>query len=586
MQQYQAPLRDMRYVIEDWLRAPQAWQEMPAMAELDSELAEQILEEAARFASDVLAPLNASGDQQGCLYANGEVRTPNGFPAAYKAFAEAGWPALAVRVEDGGQGLPQLLNAALLEMFYACNHAWAMYTGIAHGAYECLRHHAPEWLRQRYLPGIVSGELLPTMCLSEPQAGSDVGLLRTRAEPNADGSHRITGNKIFASGGEHDLTTNILHLVLARLPDAPAGSRGISIFVVPKLLDDGSRNAVHCDGIEHKMGIRASATCALRFDGAHGWLLGKANQGLAAMFVMMNSARLYVGMQGLGHTEAAWQSAMGYAAERRQMRAVKRPTGSPVAEADPIHYHPAMRHTLLNLRAHSEGMRMLGYWVAHLLDQSEYAADPEQRQQSTELAMLLTPLVKAYFTEQGFQQASAALQVFGGYGYSQEYPIEQTLRDSRIAMIYEGTNEIQANDLLLRKVLRNPSTALPALLALYRGEASLASESPEWSEAAESLIEQCDQLEQTIEEIRKAEAQDPEAPYRSAGDFLHWLAVLSLGYVWLRAARVSQGREDDPIHASKQESARYYFSFCLPKAKHHAALVQVGLATILPFLPD
>jgi len=245
-----------------------------------------------------------------------------------------------------------------------------------------------------------------------------------------------------------------------------------------------------------------------------------------------------------------------------------------------------MRHTLLNLRAHSEGMRMLGYWVAHLLDQSEYAADPEQRQQSTELAMLLTPLVKAYFTEQGFQQASAALQVFGGYGYSQEYPIEQTLRDSRIAMIYEGTNEIQANDLLLRKVLRNPSTALPALLALYRGEASLASESPEWSEAAESLIEQCDQLEQTIEEIRKAEAQDPEAPYRSAGDFLHWLAVLSLGYVWLRATRVSQGREDDPIHASKQESARYYFSYCLPKAKHHAALVQVGLATILPFLPD
>lgn len=584
MQHYQAPLRDMRYVIEDWLQAPQAWQEMPGMASLDSELAEQILEEAARFASGVLAPLNASGDRQGCRYADGEVRTPDGFPAAYRAFVEAGWPALAVKVEDGGQGLPQLLNAALLEMVYACNHAWAMYTGIAHGAYECLRHHAPDWLRQRYLPDIASGELLPTMCLSEPQAGSDVGLLRTRAVPSDDGCHLISGSKIFASGGEHDLTENILHLVLARLPDAPDGSRGISLFVVPKLLEDGSRNAVHCNGIEHKMGIRGSATCALRFEGARGWLLGEANQGLAAMFVMMNSARLYVGMQGLGHTEAAWQSAMGYAAERRQMRAVKRPEGSPATEADPINYHPAMRHTLFNLRTHSEGMRMLGYWVAHLLDQAEHSANPQQRQQSAELAMLLTPLVKAYFTEQGFLQASAALQVFGGYGYSQEYPIEQTLRDSRIAMIYEGTNEIQANDLLLRKVLRNPSATLPSLLALYRQETSLGLAIPEWREAAESLSEQCDQLEQAVEKIRLAEALDPEAPYRSAGDFLHWLAVLSLGYVWLRAARVSQGREDDPIHAKKQESARYFFSFCLPKAKHHAALVQAGLVTTLPFL--
>lgn len=586
MQHYQAPLRDMRYVIEDWLQAPQDWQKMPVMTGLDRELAAQVLEEAARFTSGVLAPINAAGDQQGCRYENGKVHTPIGFHEAYKAFAEAGWPALAARIEDGGQGLPQLLNAALLEMCYACNHAWSMYTGIAHGAYECLRHHAPEWLRRRYLPGIVSGELLPTMCLSEPQAGSDVGLLRTRAEPNDDGSHRISGNKIFASGGEHDLTDNILHLVLARLPDAPAGSRGISLFVVPKRLDDGSHNAVYCDGIEHKMGIRASATCTLRFEGACGWLLGHAHQGLAAMFVMMNSARLYVGMQGLGHTEAAWQSAMSYAAERRQMRALKRPAGSMAAEADPIHYHPAMRHTLLSLRTQSEGMRMLGYWVAHLLDQSEYAADQEQRRQSTELATLLTPLVKAYFTEQGFQQASAALQVFGGYGYSQEYPIEQTLRDSRIAMIYEGTNEIQANDLLLRKVLRNPCATLPTLMALYRTEASMAVENPAWRDGAESLIEQCDQLERSVEDIRAAEARDPEAPYRSAGDFLQWLAVLSLGYVWLRAARVSQGREDDPIHSSKQESARYFLSFCLPKARHHAAMVKIALEVTLPFLRD
>lgn len=584
MQHYHSPLRDMRYVIEDWLQAPQAWRTMPAMETLDSGLAEQILEEAARFASDVLAPINANGDRQGCHYAHGQVRTPDGFPAAYQAFVEGGWPALAARPEDGGQGLPQVLNVALLEMLYACNHAWAMYPGIAHGAYECLRNHAPEWLRQRYLPDIVSGTLLPTMCLSEPQAGSDVGLLRTRAERADDGSYRISGNKIFASGGEHDLTDNILHLVLARLPDAPTGSRGISLFVVPKVLADGSRNAVHCDGIEHKMGIRGSATCAMRFDGAHGWLLGEANQGLAAMFVMMNSARLYVGMQGLGHAEAAWQSALSYALERRQMRATKRPSDAPTAAADPIHYHPAMRHTLLGLRVHTEGMRMLGYWVAHLLDQSEHAAEPEQRQRCTDLTMLLTPLVKAYFTEQGFQRSSDALQVFGGYGYSQEYPIEQTLRDSRIAMIYEGTNEIQANDLMLRKVLRNPTGTLSTLMTLYREEAELGSAIPAWRASAESLIEQCVRLEEAVKAIRQAEAKDPEAPYRVAGDFLRWLAVLSLGYVWLRAARISRGREDDPLHASKQESARYFFNYCLPQAPYHASLVHTGLVAPLPFL--
>lgn len=586
MQHYQAPLRDMRYIIEDWLNAPSDWQKMPATAELDGELCEQILEEVSRFATGVLAPLNAQGDQEGCRFSDGEVSTAEGFSAAYKAYINAGWPTLSIRAEDGGQGLPQLLNVALLEMFYACNHAWAMYTGIAHGAYECLRHHAPDWLRERYLPGIVSGEILPTMCLTEPQAGSDVGLLRTRAEPSDNDSYRIFGSKIFASGGEHDLTPNILHLVLARLPNAPKGSKGISLFVVPKLLSDGKRNAVHCDGIEHKMGIRASATCSLRFDGAQGWLLGEPNQGLAAMFVMMNSARLYVGMQGLGHTEAAWQSAMGYAADRHQMRAVSRPVGSALADADPIHYHPAMRRTLLELRTRSEGMRMLGYWVAHLLDLAEHATEPEQRQQSNELSMLLTPLIKAFFTEQGFVQSSAALQVFGGYGYSQEYPIEQTLRDSRIAMIYEGTNEIQANDLLLRKVLRSRSNTLATLLDTYRQEASLAAQTPEWYASAQSVLEQCTQLEHAVEKIRQAETQDPEAPYRSAGDFLQWLAMLSLSYVWLRAAGVSQGRTDDPIHARKLESARFFFSYDMPKTQHHSAMVNACLEAPMPYLVD
>lgn len=586
MQHYQAPLRDMRYVIAEWLQAPEAWRNMPALATLDGNLSEQILEEAARFASGVLAPINASGDRQGCHLNEGKVRTPDGFAQAYQAFVEGGWPSLGAHPDDGGQGLPQVLSVALLEMLYACNHAWAMYTGIAHGAYECLRHHAPEAIRQRYLAAIVSGEILPTMCLSEPQAGSDVGLLRTRAERQADGSYRLTGNKIFASGGEHDLTENILHLVLARLPDAPPGSRGISLFVVPKLLDDGSQNAVFCDGIEHKMGIRGSATCAMRFDGAQGWLLGEANQGLAAMFVMMNSARLYVGMQGLGHSEAAWQSALSYASERRQMRAPKRPATAQVADADPIHFHPAMRRALLDLRVCSEGMRMLGYWVAHLLDEAEHAASSAQRERGKELSMLLTPLVKAYFTEQGFLQASNALQVFGGYGYVSEYPIEQTLRDSRIAMIYEGTNEIQANDLLLRKILRSPHNTLAELLALYRDEADSALNEVAWREPATALMKQCVRLEAAVNGIRQAETGDIEAPYRVAGDFLRWLALISLGYVWLRAARVSRGREDDPLHAEKLKSARYFFDRCLPQANHQATLVEIGISAYLPFIGD
>ncbi|WP_046785886.1 acyl-CoA dehydrogenase family protein [Pseudomonas putida] len=583
MEHYQAPLEDMRYVITDWLEAPATWARIPALQEVDAALTDQVLKEAARFSSSVIAPLNATGDRQGCRFAEGKVRTPDGFPAAYQAFVDAGWPALAAHTEDGGQGLPQLLNTALLEMLYACNHAWAMYTGIAHGAYECLRLYAPQWLRERYLPAIVSGEILPTMCLSEPQAGSDVGLLRTRAEPAGDDGYIICGSKIFASGGEHDLTQNILHLVLARLPGSPAGSRGISLFVVPKHLPDGSQNNIHCDGIEHKMGIRGSATCALRFDNALGWMLGEPNQGLAAMFAMMNSARLYVGMQGLGHAEAAWQSALTYALDRRQMRAVSKPAGAPEQEADPIHFHPALRHTLLELRVHTQGMRMLGYWVAHMLDISQYSNEAVERESCTALTLLLTPLIKAHFTERGFFSASAALQIFGGYGYCQEYPIEQTLRDSRIAMIYEGTNEIQANDLLLRKVLRGKGS-LGALMDLYRGEAALMADAAIWSEPARVFEQQTCRIEEAVEAIRQAESTDPEAPYRVAGAFLRWLAVLSEGYVWLRAVRVSCGNADSPIHAEKLESARYFFDYCMPKAAHQADQVRIGLKASLPFL--
>ena len=581
MWQYQAPLRDMQFVFEQWLQAPEAWQQMPAFEALDLPLACQVLEEAGRFSAQVLAPLNSSGDRQGCRFESGQVTTPDGFAQAYQAYVDGGWPALACAETFGGQGLPQLLDAALQEMLYASNHAWAMYTGIAHGAYLCLKTHAPEWIQQRYLPSIVSGETLPTMCLTEPQAGSDVGLLRCRAEPQDDGSYRLSGSKLFISGGEHDLTEDILHLVLARLPGAPAGSRGVSLFLVPKRLDGGLSNAVRCDGIEHKMGIKGSATCSLVFDGAQGWLIGEANRGLAAMFVMMNSARLHVGLQGLGHAESASQNASAYALERKQMRAPARPVGVEAEVADPIHYHPAMRRVLLELRAYAEGMRAVGYWAAHLLDQSEQAEDLPTRQRALQLAELLTPVIKAFFTEQGFRLASNALQVFGGYGYVSEFAIEQTLRDSRIAMIYEGSNEIQANDLLLRKVLGDEGRAFGQLLAVMREEAELACNDTRFGA---ELVQLCDKLETVQLEIADLAVTEREYPYRAAGDFLRLCGVALLAFSWARAARVSRLLPDsDPLRANKLETAGFFFAYLLPEADQCIAAIRAARAP-LPFV--
>ncbi|WP_295472413.1 acyl-CoA dehydrogenase family protein [uncultured Pseudomonas sp.] len=584
MWHYQAPLRDMQFVIEHWLQAPQAWSGNAAFEFLDAALAMQVVEQAGQFSHEVLAPLNARGDRQGCRFEAGCVQTPDGFAAAWQAYVEGGWPALACDPQLGGQGLPQLLEAAVQEMLYASNHAWAMYSGIAHGAYLCLKAHAPQWIQQRYLPGIVSGQCLPTMCLTEPQAGSDVGLLRCRAEPTAEGRYRISGSKLFISGGEHDLCEDILHLVLARLPDAPPGSRGISLFLVPRRLDDGAHNGVRCDGIEHKMGIKGSATCSLVFEAASGWLIGAPNQGLAAMFVMMNSARLHVGLQGLGHVEAAWQNAAQYARERRQMRAVQRPAGEPASAADPLHYHPAMRRTLLELRATSEGLRALGYWAAHLLDEAEHASEPAERAIAHQLTGLLTPIIKAYFTEQGFQQASRALQVFGGYGYVSEFAIEQTLRDSRIAMIYEGTNEIQANDLLLRKVLGDRGAALQQLLALLREEATAASTVAVCTALGQALQQRCQDLESAWQQITEQATLDAEYPYRAAGDFLPLCALVLLAFAWCRAARVAQALpEHDERRAAKLETAGFFFTWLLPQADRHLAGLHSARQP-LPFL--
>lgn len=568
---WKAPLLDMQFVLQHWLQADKAWQAMPPHADLDLNLAWQVLEQAARFTEQVLVPLNATGDRQGCRMEEGQVRTPHGFPAAYRAYIEAGWPALACALQFGGQGLPLVLDAALQEMLFASNHAWAMYTGIAHGAYQCLQAHASGQLQARYLPGIVSGEILPTMCLTEPQAGSDLGLLRCRAEPLGDGRYAITGNKLFISGGDHDLTRQIVHLVLARLPGAPTGSRGLSLLLVPKWLEDGQRNAVQCEGLEHKLGIRGSATCALRFEAASGWLVGQAHGGLAAMFVMMNSARLHVGLQGLAHAEAAWQCAREYAMARRQMNA----PGQPKGQADPIHLHPAMRRVLLELRVRSEGMRALGYWAAHWLDVAAAATDPGQRAKAATLAALLTPVIKAAFTEQGFTLASKALQVFGGYGYTCEFSIEQTLRDSRIAMIYEGTNEVQANDLLLRKVLGDGGAGMTLLLGELRKEAGTGM-------AAAVLQKVCAVLQGLLAEVMAKAAADPEYPYRAAGDFLQLCATALQAFAWARTERCLQALPvDAPLRLQKQESIGFFCNYLMLDFDRQVAAV-VAAAAPLP----
>jgi alkylation response protein AidB-like acyl-CoA dehydrogenase len=582
MWHYEPPLRDMRYVIEDVLGLPAQWAKLPAFADLDAETAQQVLDEAAKFARDVLAPTNAGGDLEGCRWTDGEVRTPTGFGEAYRAFVAAGWPALACAPDAGGQGLPQVLNAALFEMLAAANHAWTMYPGLLHGAYECLHAHASPELKAAYLGKVVSGEWLATMCLTEAQAGSDLGLLKTRAEPQADGSYRLRGNKIFISGGDHDLSDNIVHLVLARLHDAPAGTKGISLFLCPKFMPDGTRNALRCDGIEKKMGIKGSATCVMSLEGATGWLIGEPNRGLMAMFAMMNSARLHVAMQGLAHAENAHQNALRYAQERLQSRVAVRPEGTAAAPADPIALHPAVRRTLLRQRVLVEGSRLVAYESAHLLDVSEQSADTALRATAHAHVSLLTPVLKAFLTGNGFQIASDALQVFGGHGYIHDWGIEQCVRDSRIAMIYEGTNEIQAIDLLVRKLLPDGGAKFEALLAmLAAGLPAQAQHTP----AARAVI---GRLRDTTRAIVQDARTDVELPYRVADDFLRATGFMLIVQAWARTDAVSAeaARSADPFHAAKRATAQHCFAYVLPEFDHALQLVAAGCAPLaqLPVL--
>ena len=582
MWRFDPPLRDMRFVIDEVLGAPAAWAAMRDFDGLDSDTAAQVLEEAGRFASEVLFPTNSAGDLEGgCRWHDGHVTTPKGYREAYQAFVAGGWPALACDPACGGQGLPQLLNAALYEMLAATNHAWTMYPGLLHGAYEVLHQHATGWLRDLYLPKVTSGEWLSTMCLTEAHAGSDLGLLRTRAVPAEDGSYRLTGTKIFISGGDSDLTDNIVHLVLARLPDAPAGTKGLSLFLAPKFLPDGSRNAARCDGIEKKMGIKGSATCVMSFENATGWLLGEPNRGLAAMFLMMNAARLHVGLQGLGHLEIASQNALRYASERVQLRSPTKPADAPAGPADLIAFHPAMRRQLLTLQARTQAARVLAYWAGQALDEQASHPDAAVRAAAGERATLLTPVIKAMLTDYGHYGADRALGIWGGHGFVHDYGIEQIVRDSRIALIYEGTNEIQAIDLLLRKVLPDGGAKLGALLAW-------ASEQCEGSAHADAARAGLQAVADAVAALAAEAKADAELPFRAADDLLFALGEALLGAAWARsdacaAAALTRGEGDAAFYTAKQTLATFHFQWQSGELKHRLNMVAAARA-VLPFV--
>lgn len=565
---YQPPVQDIRFVL-DLLGAQNQLQQLPAFTDIDDDLIDQIISEAGRFAQNILFPLNAIGDRQGAKFDNGEVKTPEGFASAYRQFQEAGWPSLSFDPAYGGQGLPQALNIIVFELLGAANHAWTMYPALLSGAYLCLHQFASEDIKKTWLPKLVSGESLPTMCLTEAHAGSDLGLLRTRAVPSDDGSYQITGNKIFISGGEQDLTENIIHLVLARLPDAPEGSRGISLFLVPKYLpNEGGKaikNQVICTGIEEKMGINGSATCSLSFEDAKGWLIGEPNRGLAAMFVMMNSARLLVGVQGIGTAETAWQSSLAYAQERLQMRAPVRPPKHNNEAADPIIYHPAMQRLLMNQKASLEGMRMLTYWAALHLDRQKDDPNPQHQKESGQFLALLTPVIKTLSTEQSFLGASDALQIYGGHGFITETGIDQYMRDSRIALIYEGTNEIQAIDLLLRKVLPDQGEVLRQFIDTVRQTCTACPDT--YHRHAQLLMALCDSLISLVENINKQAVHDVQLPYRIASEFLRLVGHMALAWLWLKAAIFSteKHKENPSFYQGKIDTAAYYFSYLFPQ---------------------
>ena len=586
---FKAPLRDMRFVLDEVFNANQFWQANPAMSHVDLDTVNAILEEMAKFSENVLLPINRSGDEEGCTFNNGVVTTPKGFKEAFKQYAEGGWIGLGAEEEFGGQAMPKMVTVLTDEMLFATNPSFTLYPLLTIGAGMAMTQHAGAELNNLYLPKMYSGEWAGTMCLTEPHSGTDLGIIRTKAEPQADGSYLISGTKIFITGGEHDLCDNHIHLVLAKLPDAPAGSRGISLFLVPKfhVNADGSlgeRNPVAAGSIEHKMGIKGSATCVMNFDAAKGYLVGKVNEGLAAMFVMMNYERLSMGIQGLGASEAAYQNAAAYARDRLQGRSA---TGvkMPEKNADSLLVHPDVRRMLLKIRANNEAGRAFAIYAAQQLDLNKYSEDPAVRKAAADRVALLTPVVKAYLTDKGLENCIEGQQVLGGHGYIREWGLEQWVRDTRIAQIYEGTNGVQAHDLMGRKVAKNDGVFVASYLAEIRafnetlaGDASL-----DFMRVA--LAQAADEIEAATQWVVEQSKVNPDEINAAAVDYMHAFGLLSFAYMWAKLAKAAAGKSDT-FYSDKLKLARFFVTRQLPELTSRIATIKAGADSVMQFDMD
>jgi alkylation response protein AidB-like acyl-CoA dehydrogenase len=581
MPSYAAPLEDYRFILEDVLDISRITA-LPGHEEHTPDLLRAVLAEAGKLATEILHPLNLPGDAIGCRYENGTVTTPPGFVEAYRRFRDGGWTGTACDPAHGGQDLPNTVFLALQEILSAANLAFSLYPCLSHAAYVAIARHATPDLKARYLPPLAEGRWSGTMCLTEPQCGTDLGLLRTRAEPAPDGAYRLTGNKIFISAGEHDLTENIIHLVLARLPGAPAGVRGISLFLVPKFLPDSARNAVYCTGIEHKMGLRASATCALGFDGATGWLVGEPHKGLRAMFTMMNTARLGVGLQALGLADIAYQNALAYARDRRQGRALAG-TGDPDQSADLLLVHPDIRRTLLTIKAFVEGGRMLSCWTGMALDRQSRDPDPERRREAEDLVALMTPVIKALFTDLGFEAANLGLQVYGGHGYIHANGMEQFVRDARITQIYEGANGIQALDLVGRKLAAHNGRLLRRFFHPVHALIEATSPDPVLGPLAAPLAKAFGRLQQATAAVAAKGLKNPDEAAAVATDYLRLFGLVALGAMWLMmadAARRPAGTAAPALRQAKLATAGFFMAKRLPEVDGLFKAVMAGAAPI------
>ena len=582
---FKAPLRDMRFILDDVFQATDFWARLPALADVvDRDTVDAILEEAGKFNEQVVFPLNRSGDEEGAVFSNGKVTTPAGFKEAFTQYGDGGWIGLGADPRWGGQGMPKMVTVMTEEIIFGANPSFALYPLLGIGAALAMSQHASDELNERYLPKIYTGEWAGTMCLTEPHAGTDLGIIKTKAVPQADGSYDITGTKIFITGGEHDLSSNIIHLVLAKLPDAPAGSKGISLFVVPKFLvnEDGSvgaRNPVAAGSIEHKMGIKASATCVMNFDAAKGWLVGELNQGLAAMFVMMNYERLSMGLQGIGASEVAYQNAAAYAKDRLQGRSAKGAT-QPEKPADSILVHPDVRRMLLKVRAHNEAGRCFAMYVSKYLDLAKYSDDTEERAQAADRVALMTPVAKAFLTDKAFEACVDAQQVFGGHGYVREWGMEQLVRDTRIAQIYEGTNGVQAMDLVGRKLVKNRGAFIHSYLAEVRELIAQVQGDTGLNAMAQATADAADAIAQATDDLIAASAQDADEVNAAAVDFLHAFGLLCYAHMWLMMLQASQGKTDD-FYADKRRVGAFFYSRMLPELEMRLALVRGGAAPLL-----